>query len=547
MLSEDEERRLVAGAKRGDRGARDRLLREFEPLVLASAAQHMDSQRLRFDDLAQEGRVALLKRLNELNTYDPERGRLSTWLKPAVKGAIKSVVAAEAKEPKLPGKVSKESETEIAPPVLSDATDKDEETGECDDTATCVGAEGDDDDTSKDEDAGEHEEATASYEIDESGFGGFSRGPWERSRQGPSSARDRYLQDDRFVDVKEGFVDFKREIDPAWRLREATWETMTRSPRLKSLLQEVRDQRANFAQLEQEYDILAPPDRDHRATTEREFTLHDERSKTLARMVCHAVEEGSVPERAQWAALGVADAVTAVRHFREWYLGGRPTDLWPETATRLFATDQWVEQQAQREPAPDPEFILFYGDGKMRAIARSGTLAALKECASQLVRQFGWREDQAVRFIVSGFAETTPKLRGRIEGGGAYRATARVVMDIDPRTSPDEVLQQYDRWRRTLGSLQGGQAYAGHDRSAKERTLGLAVYIEENWRCDMEWKELEKLWNEQHPSWRFPDDVRDPTDNFANHARQAWTLMTGESWPKDYTQKARRSRRRPRN
>ena len=357
---------------------------------------------------------------------------------------------------------------------------------------------------------------------------------WALDAPGATSARDSYYRQDRFEDVKAKFAARMREGDPTLDVHEPTWQQMTRTPKLKTLLEEVRQGTASLADLEQNYRSLAPDGRAHQATTPREFTRDDKRSQALTQIVRHTAERGSLSERAQWAALGVVNAVTAVQHFREWVLGGQPADLWPDLRVRVLATERWVEEQAQHEPSPDPDYILHYGDGKMRAVAWGGALGALKRCAMELERDFGWREDQAVRFIVTGFMQATPKLTGRMQLGGVYRATARIVMDIDPRTSPDEVCRLYDRWRQTLAlpGLLRGYSYPDRDRAMDDKHLALAVFVAENWRPDVEWSELHRMWNEQHPAWLFSDDVKDPDRNFANHARQAWSLVTGENWPK---------------
>ena len=239
---------------------------------------------------------------------------------------------------------------------------------------------------------------------------------------------------------------------------------------------------------------------------------------------------GSLSERAQWASAGGQGALSAVEHFRLWQLGGQPIDLWPDPIVRLLAAERWVEERARREGAPDPELILCYGE-KMRAIARGGTLAALKDCASHLVHEYGWPEGQAVRFVITGVSETISKVRGRLITGVEFSAAGRVVMDVDPRTSDAEVVRLYQRWRRSLGLLQG-RTFPERDREMNQRTLDLAVFIEENWSPGAAWSELLELWNRQNPHNQFRGIGADPgAHNFSNHARHAWKLVTGEPWP----------------
>ena len=221
-------------------------------------------------------------------------------------------------------------------------------------------------------------------------------------------------------------------------------------------------------------------------------------------------------------------------------------ELWPDLAERWLAARAWVEEQAKRESAPDPEHILAYGDGKVRAIARGGALDALKQCACQLARDWGWSEEQAVCFILTGFAEDVPKLRGAVHAGGLYGAHARVVLDIDPRTSPAEVASHYAKWRETLTVVGGDHAHPNRDRQMKEATLALAVFVEEHWQPQGSWRDLLASWNESYPAWRFPDGALNPgANNFANHARQAWSRLSGERWPKQPRSNGRAGAARP--
>ena len=500
MLERDEEERLVASARRGDRAARDRLAEAFEPLVGRLARSFAGTYDVEQSDLAQAGREALLARLVGIASYDSSGGRLSRWLEPGIAAAMRNEAQGEARSRVIVG-------------AASVAVDGDEVSlldiqGELDPGLAAIGGELPDD------------SATTTRRA--------------------TSAADRYLRRDRFPELKRSFVDFMVARDPDWRLHAPTWKLMTESPAIRSLLERVRAGQAPLAAIEQEY-LLFVPERRPRCSIAQEVSFDDEHSRTLASIVCDAAEHGTLAERAQWRDRGASDAVAAVAHFRRWVLGGEPQELWPDPIERSLAVEHWVAERALSDPPPDPDCVLHYVSGKTRAVAWGGDLGRLKRLALQLERDFGWSEETAVRFTLTGIHEITPKLRGRIVAGGLYGATARVYLDIDPRATPQEVAGHYERWRVRLAQLRRCEPYPTRARATSARRLALALFVEENWRPDADWEELRRRWEHEHPQWRYPDSVSDPTANFANHARQAWTHLTGTPWPDSRGTRPRRA------
>lgn len=90
FLGKEEERALARRDRQGDRAARRRLLQAYEPLVAREARKWLqwngDSQEPFWEDLLQEGRIALIEALDR---FDPERGlRLSTFAMWRIKHAV---------------------------------------------------------------------------------------------------------------------------------------------------------------------------------------------------------------------------------------------------------------------------------------------------------------------------------------------------------------------------------------------------------------------------------------------------------------------------
>ena len=100
---EDERRRkLLRGARRGDRGARERLVISHLGLVRSVASRYRDLG-LPFDDLVQEGSLGLL---DAIDHYDPCRGpEFDSYARFRVRRAIRNALTDQARLIRLPKQV----------------------------------------------------------------------------------------------------------------------------------------------------------------------------------------------------------------------------------------------------------------------------------------------------------------------------------------------------------------------------------------------------------------------------------------------------------
>ena len=96
---EDYERRLLRAARRGDRGARDRLTVAHLQLVRRVAARYR-GLGLPFDDLVQEGSIGLLEAIDR---YDPCRtGDFEAFARFRIRRAIRNALTDQARLVRLP-------------------------------------------------------------------------------------------------------------------------------------------------------------------------------------------------------------------------------------------------------------------------------------------------------------------------------------------------------------------------------------------------------------------------------------------------------------
>ena len=93
------QRKLLRAARRGDRGARARVVDCHLPLVRALAARYRDFG-LPLDDLVQEGVIGLL---DAIDHYDPSRGpAFEPYARFRVRRAIRNALTEQARLFRLP-------------------------------------------------------------------------------------------------------------------------------------------------------------------------------------------------------------------------------------------------------------------------------------------------------------------------------------------------------------------------------------------------------------------------------------------------------------
>jgi RNA polymerase sigma factor (sigma-70 family) len=101
-MDEARGRKLLRAARRGDRGARARLVEQHLPLVRALASRYRDLG-LPFDDLVQEGSIGLL---HAIDHYNSSRGAFEPYARFQVRRAIRNALTDRARLIRLPKQVA---------------------------------------------------------------------------------------------------------------------------------------------------------------------------------------------------------------------------------------------------------------------------------------------------------------------------------------------------------------------------------------------------------------------------------------------------------
>jgi RNA polymerase primary sigma factor len=95
-------RKLLRAARRGDRGARARVVEHHLPLVRALASRYRELG-LPFEDLVQEGSIGLLQAIDH---YDSGRGAFEPYARFQVRRAIRNALTDQARLIRLPKQIT---------------------------------------------------------------------------------------------------------------------------------------------------------------------------------------------------------------------------------------------------------------------------------------------------------------------------------------------------------------------------------------------------------------------------------------------------------
>jgi Sulfotransferase family len=180
-----------------------------------------------------------------------------------------------------------------------------------------------------------------------------------------------------------------------------------------------------------------------------------------------------------------------VAAFREHCLGNQLLTL-GEVAT-------WIGKQDMEDgEGPRADILEYLGTDPWplrHRTTKGGVLDSLRSLSSGLARMYGWQRFQASTFVLTGVPPLIAAIRSRVVGGIPLSSTTRIVLDVDPAATPDDVVQQY---RRVRGRLTDARL-----QPVSEKDLKLAEFVAV--RSTMDRRELIGLWNDQYPGWTYHD------------------------------------------
>lgn len=148
-------------------------------------------------------------------------------------------------------------------------------------------------------------------------------------------------------------------------------------------------------------------------------------------------------------------------------------------------------------------------------------LGHLKALAGRLSGDLGWKEHEAVGFILTGEPPMIPTARTQLFFSAPYRHPARIVMDISAQTKIEDVKKLFQKMRSQ--TLDGRVTRFRRYRQLTSKRSSLAVFLV---RHPMNsWDERREAWNKQYPRWNYKERL-----NFRRDSVAAYLRATGRIW-----------------
>lgn len=131
---------------------------------------------------------------------------------------------------------------------------------------------------------------------------------------------------------------------------------------------------------------------------------------------------------------------------------------------------------------------------RRKAVAAAGVLNTLHELAVHLARRYGWHEAKCTTFVLTGQVPVLSPIRYRVSyHGGSVYERARIRLEVDPGVSPDRLVDVYRKVRRGVSPRRR--------RPLSPKIADLVSFILGHPAGS--WEARRKIWNEEHPDWRY--------------------------------------------
>ena len=259
------------------------------------------------------------------------------------------------------------------------------------------------------------------------------------------------------------------------------------------------------------------------------------------------------PRLGQERAWALSQLVAAHAHhdpdiiaFRRKYLAGTlvewaDLDTWVITQAKLdgeLTTDVTIALPAGAIADPDAdEFYLSPPVGRVRparvasrllayalpgddwvrrvAVTADGALDRLRVLAETLAKAYGWTPAQASIFVLCGVPPLIATVRitrssAKVRHHADLVWARRIILDIDPASTPQQVLDAFQHARRQQGLARLRPLTLKH--------LRLAAFASAE-HADKPWAERLRLWNRSFPKWRYPQQSNFRRDALRAEAR----------------------------
>lgn len=168
-------------------------------------------------------------------------------------------------------------------------------------------------------------------------------------------------------------------------------------------------------------------------------------------------------------------------------------------------------------------------DTVVQPIAWGGTLHRLYDLGRYLASRFGWREEYATTFVLTGQYPIAYLYDLELRQNDRFPALEAVQLRFPYRLSPRDVATFYAEERHWLDPGRGNGSASKRDRPMTKKHLELAVFSQTHKSGTL--KSKMESWNDEHakdpPNWRY-----EHVTVFGRDIRSAYSRLTGKELPK---------------
>ncbi len=172
----------------------------------------------------------------------------------------------------------------------------------------------------------------------------------------------------------------------------------------------------------------------------------------------------------------------------------------PRGCIEITELESWITRRLGPKDERDSLLLVEWPNadvlGVRRAPVAPGSVAdQLRRLCLSLETFYGWQPAQASAFVVCDAVPVVAPIKVRTRQRYPLSVTSRVILDVDPATSPAEVGAAYRRARSNL--LPDGRRFRG----VEARSLQVVAFAIDH-AGDGQREQVAK-WNRQHPEWAY--------------------------------------------
>ena len=148
-------------------------------------------------------------------------------------------------------------------------------------------------------------------------------------------------------------------------------------------------------------------------------------------------------------------------------------------------------------------------------VIKDSSLDNLRLLSIELSKEFSWQQSESTMFILTDYIPKIDPINSKYIKNNYFKGLSKIHMEIDPTTSPKDVMVKYSKFRQEFIS--------GRHRDLSSKHLNLAIfYAKKNKR--EKWMESMNTWNSNYgitkPSWKY-----EVVTNFALHCKRAFEKL----------------------